>query len=87
MKNTSSAHSFSDSRSFSCVHDKLWIATSAMDGFIRTSAFREGENNEHVQVLEQEAFVNGFSQFKPKFWFQEVESTLNQLVGNPHPSQ
>lgn len=79
LKNTSFDHSFSASRS-SCggfVPEKLWLA-SAMDGFIRASAFRDGKSDEHVQVLQQEAFID-VSQ--PKFL---MESTLNRLVGVIH---
>jgi len=87
MKNTSRIHRLSASRSFTCryVPFKLWVASS-MDGFIRTRC-RDGKSDEHVKVLKQEAFVDRSSEFQAKFLFQEVESTLNQLVRNPCHSQ
>ncbi|KAK2411213.1 Phosphatidic acid phosphatase (PAP2) family protein [Trifolium repens] len=65
--------------SFNCrfVPIKLWVA-SAMDESIRTR-YKDRKSDEHVKVLEQEAFVDISSEFQPKFLFQEVESTLNHL--------
>ncbi|WJX95412.1 dolichyldiphosphatase [Trifolium repens] len=79
MKNTSFVPLFSASGSFSCrfVPIKLWVA-SAMDESIRT-CYKDRKSDEHVKVLEQEAFVERSSEFQPKFLFQEVESTLNHL--------
>jgi hypothetical protein len=62
------------------------LAKSVMDRFVRT-AHRDGTTDEHIEVLEQEAFVDMSSELQPKYLFQEVESTLNRLVGNPCPSQ
>lgn len=75
LKNTSFVPDFSASRiSFTC----------AMNGFIRSTPYRDGKSDEQVivKVLEQEAFVDRSSEFQPKFFSHEVESTLNQLVGN-----
>ncbi|CAJ2635623.1 unnamed protein product [Trifolium pratense] len=79
MKNTSFVPLFSASRSFNgrFVPIKLWVA-SAMDELIRTH-YKDRKSDEHVKVLEQEAFVDKSSGFQPKFLFQEVESTLNHL--------
>lgn len=87
MKNTSCIHRLSSSRSFTCrfIPFKLWVANS-MDGFIRTP-YRDEKSDKHVKVLKQEAFVDRSSEFPAKFLFQEVESTLNQLVRNPCHSQ
>ncbi|WJX89889.1 dolichyldiphosphatase [Trifolium repens] len=79
MKTTSFVPLFSASGSFNCrfVPIKLWVA-SAMDESIRTR-YKDRKSDEHVKVLEQEAFVDISSEFQPKFLFQEVESTLNHL--------
>ncbi|KAK7360045.1 hypothetical protein VNO77_02017 [Canavalia gladiata] len=50
-----------------------------MNGFTRISAFKDGQSDEHVGVLEQEAFIDGSSKFGPKLLFQKMESTLNGL--------
>jgi hypothetical protein len=83
MKTTSFVPLFSASGSFNCrfVSIKLWVA-SAMDESIRTR-YKDRKSDEHVKVLEQEAFVDRSSEFQPKFLFQEVESTLNHMVRNP----
>lgn len=83
--NTSFSSSLSASRSFTCgyVPFKLWVA-SAMDGFKRTLD-RNGKSDEQVKLFEQEAFVDRSSEYQPKLLFHEMESTLNQLVGNPCP--
>lgn len=87
LKKNSFSPSLSGSRSFTCGFVLFNLrGKSAMDGFERT-AYRDGNSDEHVQVLEQEAFVGSSSELQPKFLFQEMESTLNQLVGNPCPSQ
>ncbi|KAJ1408855.1 Phosphatidic acid phosphatase type 2/haloperoxidase [Sesbania bispinosa] len=45
----------------------------------RTFALRDGENDGNTQALEQEAFVDGLSKFRPKFLSQEMEYTLNKM--------
>lgn len=79
LKNNSFSPSLSASRSFTCrfVPFNLWVK-SAMDGFVRT-AQRDGKSDGHIEVLEQEAFVDRSSESEPKFLFQDVESTLNRL--------
>ena len=90
LKNTSFAHSFSASRSVICgggsvpglERNKHCVAI-AMNGLIRASAFKDGNNDEHVQVLEQEAFIDdGSTEFGTKLFCHDVESTLNRLVSN-----
>ncbi|XP_004509286.1 lipid phosphate phosphatase epsilon 1, chloroplastic isoform X1 [Cicer arietinum] len=79
LKKNSFSPSLSGSRSFTCGFVLFNLrGKSAMDGFERT-AYRDGNSDEHVQVLEQEAFVGSSSELQPKFLFQEMESTLNQL--------
>ena len=87
MKNTFCIYRLSSSRSFTCrfIPFKLWVASS-MNGFIRTP-YRDRKTDEHAKVLKQEACVDRSSEFQAKFLFQEVESTLNQLVCNPCHSQ
>ncbi|KAK2357398.1 Phosphatidic acid phosphatase (PAP2) family protein [Trifolium repens] len=80
LRNNSFSPNLSTSRSLTSgfIPFKLW-AKSAMDGFIRT-ARRDGTTDEHIEVLEQEAFVDMSSELQPKYLFQEVESTLNRLT-------
>lgn len=47
---------------------------------IKTSAFRNGNDDEGVQTIEQEALVDGSSQFRTGFLSSGLESTLNRLV-------
>lgn len=83
LKNNSFSHSLSASRSFTCglAPFKL-LVKSPMGESVRT-AYRDGKSDEHIEVLEQEAFVDRSSEVQPKLLFPEVESTLNRLVGNP----
>lgn len=46
-----------------------------------TCALKGNEGDEGVQVLEQEAVVNGFSKLSPEFKPDGLEATLNRLVG------
>lgn len=56
---------------------------TAMLEMIRTSSFRDGGNgDEAVKTLEQEAFVDGSSEFRRGLVGNRLESILNQLVGN-----
>ncbi|XP_061346473.1 lipid phosphate phosphatase epsilon 1, chloroplastic isoform X2 [Gastrolobium bilobum] len=81
-------NSFSASRSFLCRgfvprkpvlgRNTLWVSNN-MNESTGTSAFRDGKSDDNIQVLEQEAFIDGTSEFQPKFLSQEVESTLNRL--------
>lgn len=83
LKINSFSPSLSASRSFTCGFAPFKLLVKrGMDGSVRT-AYRDGKRDEHVEVFEQEAFVDRSSEVQPKFLFQEVESTLNRLVGNP----
>jgi len=92
LKNTSLPHSFSPSRSLLCSgflsrrplsrRNSFWVSKT-MDGSVRTSAFRDGEGDENIQVFEQEAFIDGPSPLQSKFLSSEVEYKLNRLVRNP----
>ncbi|CAL5197566.1 unnamed protein product [Lathyrus oleraceus] len=79
LKNNSFSHSLSASRSFTCglAPFKL-LVKSPMGESVRT-AYRDGKSDEHIEVLEQEAFVDKSSEVQPKLLFPEVESTLNRL--------
>ncbi|XP_020218399.1 lipid phosphate phosphatase epsilon 1, chloroplastic [Cajanus cajan] len=84
LKATSFAHTFSPSRSLlstgfvprKLVFERrhLWVSET-----MRTSASRDGEGDENIQVLEQEAFINGSSQFLSNFLSHELEYKLNRL--------
>ncbi|KAK7252925.1 hypothetical protein RIF29_37226 [Crotalaria pallida] len=55
----------------------LWVSNT-----MNNSASLSGDNNntsEHIQVFEQEAFIDGSTQFRPKFLSPQLESTLNRL--------
>ncbi|GAU36018.1 hypothetical protein TSUD_211560 [Trifolium subterraneum] len=81
LRNNSFSPDLFTSRSFTSgfLPDKLWVK-SAMDGFVRTAAHREGMTDEHIEVLEQEAFVDRSSELQQKYFFQDVEATLNRLT-------
>lgn len=87
LKNSSSfARRFSNSRTLflgGFVGDKLCAANAMDDGFKGACAHRDEKSDGQVQVVEQEAFIDGSSEFHPKFLFHELESTLNQMVGIP----
>ncbi|XP_057417228.1 lipid phosphate phosphatase epsilon 1, chloroplastic isoform X1 [Lotus japonicus] len=83
LKNSSSfARRFSNSRTLflgGFVGDKLCAANAMDDGFKGACAHRDEKSDGQVQVVEQEAFIDGSSEFHPKFLFHELESTLNQM--------
>ncbi|RDY09350.1 Lipid phosphate phosphatase epsilon 2, chloroplastic, partial [Mucuna pruriens] len=84
LRTTSFTHSFSPSRSLLCSRfvprkpvlgrSSFWVSKT-MDESVRTSALTDGKSDENIQVLEQEAFINGSS----KFLSYEVEYKLNRL--------
>ncbi|TKY70420.1 Lipid phosphate phosphatase epsilon 2 [Spatholobus suberectus] len=88
LKNTSFADNFSPSRSLLCSgfvprkpvlrRNSFWVSKT-MDESVRTSAFRDGKGDENIQVLEQEAFIDGPPQFLSKFLSLELEYKLNRL--------
>ncbi|XP_027361502.1 lipid phosphate phosphatase epsilon 1, chloroplastic-like [Abrus precatorius] len=88
LKNTSFAYSLSASRSSLSGgfgprkpvlgRNSFWVSKT-MDESVRTSASRDGNSDEHIRVLEQEAFIDGSAQFRPKFLSVEMEYTLNKL--------
>ncbi|WVZ09495.1 hypothetical protein V8G54_014025, partial [Vigna mungo] len=88
LKNTSLPRCFSPSRSLLYSgfisrrpllrRDSFWVSKT-MDESVRTSAFRDGEGDENIQVFEQEAFIDGPSPFQSKFLSHEVEYKLNRL--------
>lgn len=92
LKNTSLPRCFSPSRSLLYSgfisrrpllrRDSFWVSKT-MDESVRTSAFRDGEGDENIQVFEQEAFIDGPPPFQSKFLSHEVEYKLNRLVRNP----
>ncbi|KAK7309307.1 hypothetical protein RJT34_05927 [Clitoria ternatea] len=88
LKNTSFAGSFSASRSLVCggfvprkpvLGKSSFWASENMDESIKASAFRDGKNDKSIQVLEQEAFIDGSSQPGSKYLSPELEYTLNRL--------
>ncbi|XP_014519971.1 lipid phosphate phosphatase epsilon 2, chloroplastic [Vigna radiata var. radiata] len=88
LKNTSLPRCFSPSRSLLYTgfisrrpllrRDSFWVSKT-MDESVRTSAFRDGEGDENIQVFEQEAFIDGPPPFQSKFLSHEVEYKLNRL--------
>lgn len=88
LKNSSFSDSFSAPRSILCGgfiprkpilgRERLWVS-STMNESIGTSAFRDDRSNENIQVFEHEAFIDGSTEFRPKFLSPQLESTLNRL--------
>lgn len=83
-------HALSASRSNFCggfvLHRSLAgrnrpLLQNSMDELIRASAFGDDNSDERFQSLEQEALVDGLSQFGSKFALQQgLEPILNRLV-------
>ncbi|KAL1354860.1 hypothetical protein HN51_006914 [Arachis hypogaea] len=88
-KNTSFALTFSASRSVlfggavTRTHflggNKIWVSSNTMNEFTQPSAFRDRERDDIKQVFEQEAFIDGSTEFQPNILFRDIEPRLNRL--------
>ncbi|KAJ9703511.1 hypothetical protein PVL29_005029 [Vitis rotundifolia] len=53
-----------------------------MTELVRTSAFRNGDDDEGATMIEQEAFITGSSEFPANIVAGGLEATLNRLILN-----
>lgn len=51
-----------------------------MTELVRTSAFRNGNDDEGATMIEEEAFITGSSEFPADIVAGGLEATLNRLV-------
>ena len=59
-----------------------------LNTMVKTSAFKGGDGDEGVRVLEQETFVDGSPKFRGELMADGLEPTLNRMVGildSPNP--
>ncbi|PON99611.1 Phosphatidic acid phosphatase type 2/haloperoxidase [Trema orientale] len=56
-----------------------YLGPKTMFELVKTPAFRNGNGDEGVKTIEQEALVDGSSKFRPGFMSDGLESTLNKL--------
>jgi hypothetical protein len=58
-----------------------------LNTMVKTSAFKGGDGDEGVRVLEQETFVDGSPKFRGELMADGLEPTLNRMVSNSRFSQ
>lgn len=54
---------------------------------VKASAFKGGDGDEGVRVLQQETIVDGSSKFRREIMADVLEPALNRMVGNSRFSQ
>jgi hypothetical protein len=53
-----------------------------LNKMVKASAFKRGDDDEGVRVLQQETFVDGSPKFRRELMADGLEPTLNRMVGN-----